>query len=76
MDHDSTGLWDAAQRRQMSTPLLLFVSGHAPLAFIAGQALYVVAPLASLLGWDTPQAWAATLSLPHAGAPPRDARRS
>jgi hypothetical protein len=76
MDHHSPGLWDAAQRRQMSTPLLLFVSGHAPLAFIAGQALYVVAPLATLLGWDAPQAWAAALSLPKERASPQEARRS
>jgi hypothetical protein len=72
MDHDLTELWDAARHRQMSAPLLLFASSHAPLAFLAGQALYLVAPLADLLGWPTPHVWAAQLSRPHPAAPYRD----
>jgi len=76
MEHDFTSLWDAAQRRRMSTPLLLFAGGHAPLAFIAGQALYMVAPLAALLGWTAPQTWAELLSKPNLAAPSRDPRRS
>ena len=75
MDHELTEVWDAARRRQLLAPLLLYVSSHAPLAFVAGQALYVVAPLAALLGWRAPQGWAGQLSLAHAGAGPQDAHR-
>jgi hypothetical protein len=73
MDHDLTTLWEAARRRRMSAPLLLFVGSHAPLTFLAGQALYMVAPLADLLGWDAPHTWAARLSRPQAATLPEDA---
>jgi hypothetical protein len=52
----------AAQRRQLSGPLLLLLASHRPLAFVAGQLLYVAAPLAGLLGWRSVDAWAAWLS--------------
>jgi hypothetical protein len=50
----------------LATPLLLFVAGHRPLAFLAGQALYVTAPLGLLLGWDEITSWAELLSAPDA----------
>ena len=75
MKQDFASLWEAAQRRRMSTPLRLFAEGHAPLAFIAGQALYMIAPLAALLGWAAPQDWAERLSQPNIAAPIRDPRR-
>jgi hypothetical protein len=56
----------AAVDRQMTTPLLLFIAGHRPLAFFAGQALYLAAPLAALLGWRAAESWANLLSSPDA----------
>jgi hypothetical protein len=53
-----------AARRQAATPLLLFVAGHRPLAFFAGQLLYAVEPLGALLGLPTWSRWAALLSDP------------
>jgi hypothetical protein len=58
----------AAVERQLTTPLLLFMAGHRPLAFFAGQALYLVAPLAALLGWRDAGSWADLLSAPDAMA--------
>lgn len=56
----------AAVDRQLATPLLLWMAGHRPLAFFAGQALYLAAPLAVLLGWRDAGAWAGLLSAPDA----------
>ena len=39
-------------RRQMMAPVLLFVTGHQPLAFVTGHLLLLLAPLAHLLGWS------------------------
>ncbi|MCC6169155.1 MAG: hypothetical protein IT329_18170 [Caldilineaceae bacterium] len=56
----------AAVDRQLTTPLLLWMTGHRPLAFFAGQALYLAAPMAALLGWRDAEAWAGLLSSPNA----------
>jgi hypothetical protein len=56
----------AIQRRQLAMPLLLFVAGHRPLAFLTGQALHLTAPLGLLLGWNEITGWAEWLSAPDA----------
>ncbi len=56
----------AAARRQLSLPLLLWLAGHRPLAFFAGQTLLAVTPIAALLGWPQAGAWAGLLSEPDA----------
>lgn len=55
-----------AAERQLTTPLLLFLVSHRPLAFFAGQTLYALAPLAALLGLHQTSAWADLLSAPNA----------
>jgi hypothetical protein len=50
----------------MSTPFLLFLASHRPLTFVTGQLLYVVAPCASILGWEEVTEWASLLSAPDA----------
>jgi hypothetical protein len=50
--------------RELLTPALLLLAGHKPLAFVAGQVLYGLAPIAALLGAQSLQAWAALLSAP------------
>lgn len=55
------------QRRQLTTPLLLMMASHRPLAFIAGQLLLTLVPLCLLLGWDEAGDWATLLSAPDAG---------
>jgi len=55
---------DACARRRLIGPLLLFVAGHRPLAFALSQTLYVVHPLASLLGVEGCNALAIDLSAP------------
>jgi hypothetical protein len=55
-------------RRQLATPLLLLLASHRPLTFVAGQLLYLLAPLGALLGWVEIDAWAALLSAPDAHA--------
>ncbi len=51
-------------QREMVLPVLCFVVGHRPLAFVTGQLLYLVAPLAALLGQPICSEWAALLSHP------------
>lgn len=51
-----------ALRRDLRAPVQLLLESHRPLAFVAGQALYVVAPLAALLGEPRVAEWAARLS--------------
>ncbi len=48
----------------LALPCLLFVVSHRPCAFMTGQLLYMLAPLAALLGFSACQAWAALLSQP------------
>jgi len=55
-------------RRKLAGPALLFAAGHRPLAFVTGQMLHLLNPLAGLLGlsgWDgEAQGWAELLSQP------------
>ena len=51
-------------RRQMVAPALLFLTGHRPLIFFAGQGLALAAPLAGLLGAGELDDWAALLTHP------------
>jgi hypothetical protein len=61
---DEFHILPAATRRDLDTPVRLLLESHRPLAFIAGQALYLIAPLAALLGEPRIQTWAARLSAP------------
>ncbi len=55
---------EAVRQRQMVLPALLFVAGHRPLAFLLGQTLLVMQPLAALLGLDHLGLWGHLLSQP------------
>lgn len=57
----------AISQRRMVLPAVLFVAGHRPLAFVFGQALLILQPLAALLGSDGLASWAHLLS--HPGGP-------
>lgn len=57
-------LLHSIQRHEMATPVLLFLAGHRPLAFVMGQLLHVAAPMADLLGWTGCDDWATILSEP------------
>lgn len=54
----------AAAQRGLATPALLFLAGHRPLAFAAGQLLAVAAPVAAVLGLHNTMRWAHLLSSP------------
>lgn len=54
----------ALAQRGLASPALLFVAGHRPLAFAAGQLLALAAPLAAVLGAPHVMEWAYTLSTP------------
>ncbi len=54
----------ALAQRELALPCLLFVASHRPCAFVVSQLLYVLAPLAAILGLPAWQAWAALLSEP------------
>jgi len=54
----------ALNRRGLALPALCLVASHRPLAFVASQLLYGVAPVAALLGQPACNAWAALLSDP------------
>jgi hypothetical protein len=54
------------QRRQLTTPLLLLLASHHPMAFLTGQVLYGLMPVGLLLGWESIGDWAALLSAPDA----------
>ena len=51
-------------RRELTRPCLLFVASHRPCAFVIGQLLYLLVPLAAILGQTAWQDWAALLSQP------------
>jgi hypothetical protein len=51
--------------QQLLTPALCFLASHQPLALVAGQLLYLLAPLAALLDRPTWKAWAALLTDPN-----------
>lgn len=55
---------EAVRQRQMVLPALLFLDGHRPLAFLLGQTLLLIQPLAALLGLDRLGPWAELLSEP------------
>ena len=55
---------EAVRRRQMILPALLFLAGHRPLAFLLGQMLLVLHPLAALLGADGLHVWGELFSQP------------
>lgn len=55
----------AARRSRLALPALLFVAGHAPLAFAVGQLAHMATPVAALLGSRSLPAWAALLGDPH-----------
>lgn len=52
--------------RRLATPALLFLAAHRPLAFLTGQALHGLQPLAELLNVDVCGEVAAVLSAPNA----------
>lgn len=52
------------ERRGLVAPALLFLAGHRPLAFAAGQLLALAAPLAAVLGQTQLMPWAHLLSTP------------
>ena len=51
-------------QRELTLPCLLFVVSHRPCAFVAGQLLYLLAPLAAIVGQSAWQDWAALFSQP------------
>lgn len=57
-------LAEALQRRGLAAPALLYLVGHRPLAFAAGQLLALAAPLAAVLGLRRTMTWAHLLSTP------------
>lgn len=63
---DLEALTQTLQRRQLTTPVLLLLASHHPLAFVTGQLLYALAPLGLLLGWESVNDWATLLSGPEA----------
>ena len=54
----------AIRQRRMALPAILFLDGHRPLAFVFGQMLLILQPLAGLLGADGLGAWGELLSQP------------
>jgi hypothetical protein len=59
-----TALRRVLARRNLLTPALLLLTSHRPLAFVAGQLLYLLEPLAGLAGQPRLQPWAELLSDP------------
>lgn len=55
---------DGLARRQLTAPALLYLAGHRPLAFVAGQMLHIAAPIGGMLGFDALDSWATLLSDP------------
>jgi hypothetical protein len=58
-------LLERLARPPLDTPAALFLLGHQPLRFVAGQMLYLLAPMAELLGWRGWRPWAESLSRAH-----------
>jgi hypothetical protein len=54
----------ALEQRQLALPCLLFITSHRPFAFVVSQLLYVLAPLAAIVGLRAWQDWATLLSEP------------
>jgi len=55
----------ALSERQLFLPALLFLAAHRPLAFIAGQMLYLGAPLAEMFVGPAWSDWATLFSARH-----------
>jgi len=55
---------DSLASRQLLAPALLLLAGHRPLAFVAGQTLYLAAPVGAMLGFGGWTEWAQVLSDP------------
>jgi len=53
---------ESIARRQLVAPVLLFLTGHRPLAFAAAHVLALAAPVADLLGQRSVMQWAEILS--------------
>lgn len=49
------------QKREMLTSVLLLLASHRPLAFIAAQLLYLIEPVAFLIGHNQCSEWAKIL---------------
>lgn len=54
----------AARQKDMAVPILLFLAGHRPLAFVTGQLLYMGVPFCTPFGLESVQEWASLLSHP------------
>lgn len=52
------------KNRQLTLPVLLFLSAHYPLAFAFGQLLHLATPMASLCGLSQCATWADLFSSP------------
>ena len=61
---ESERVLQAIRQHEMTTPALLFLASHRPLAFVLGQMLHVATPMADLLGWPGCDDWADLLSDP------------
>lgn len=55
----------ASEHRGLILPLLLFLAGHRPLAFVVGQLLHLSSPGAAVMGWSAVAQWAELLSHPN-----------
>ncbi|MCY3992025.1 MAG: hypothetical protein OXI52_03430 [Caldilineaceae bacterium] len=63
-DSEIDATLSAIGQRRMVLPAVLFVAGHRPLAFVFGQILLILQPMAALLGSDGLASWAHLLSIP------------
>ena len=57
-------IFTALETREMQIPGLLFFASHRPLAFLVAQILYLVEPIAGLIGWQECAKWATILGEP------------
>lgn len=64
-DYRLAALTRPLARRDLLTPALCFLACHRPLAFVTGQFLYLLEPLATLVGRPGLAAWADLVSDPH-----------
>jgi hypothetical protein len=64
LDHRLTAASRPLAERGLLTPALCFLASHRPLAFLTGQVLYLVEPLATLMGRPGLNTWAELISDP------------
>lgn len=55
----------AAQAKELTQPLLLFLAGHRPIAFAVGQVLILGSPIGAMFGWHAIADWADLFSHPN-----------